>query len=104
MSGNLERWGQPAELSRSTRRALATRQQSAALQDFDEQRARVVTSIRNEGGAIMTGELNFWLEALGQQQDRLQHESPATAARVGHTLDQLAINGASAIGDYMRGR
>ncbi len=101
---NIEHWRQPAQLDRATRKAIAARQQSWALQDIDEQHDRLVTSIRNEGGAIMTGELNFWLEALGQQQDRLQHESPTSAARIGHTLDQLAINGASCIGHYMRGR
>lgn len=101
---NLERWQQPAQLDRRTSKALAARQQNAALQDYDEQRSRLVTSIRNEGGAILSGELNFWLETLGQQQDRLEHESPRTAARVGHVLDQLAVNGAACIYVYMRDR
>lgn len=100
---NLERWSQVAQVDRRTSKALAARGQNAALEDWDDQRARLVTSIRNEGGAVMTGELNFWLEALGQQQDRLRIEAPATSARIGHTLDQLAIHGASCIGTYMRG-
>lgn len=100
----LEPWHQPTHLDRRTTKALEQRRQNAALVDYDEQRARLVTSIRNEGGAVMTGELNFWLEALGQQQDRLQHTSPASAARIGHTLDQLALNGAICIGAYMRDR
>lgn len=104
MSTGIQPWHQPAQLDRRTTKALTQRQQSAALEDYDEQRSRLVTSIRNEGGAVMTGELNFWLEALGHQQDRLQDESPATAARVGHTLDQLALNGAICIGSYMKER
>lgn len=101
---NIQPWQPPADLDRSTKRALKGRWNDAALQSFDEQQARVITSVRNEGGAILTGELNFFIEALSQQQDRLEQESPRTAARIGHTLDQLAINGASCIGSYMRGR
>ena len=103
MSGAIQPYRRPTQLDRRTRRELTARRQDAALESWDEQQDRLMTSIRNEGGAVMTGELNFWLEALGHQQDRLQHESPATAARVGHTLDQLAMNGAIAIRDYMRG-
>lgn len=101
---NLERWQQPVQLDKRTSRSLAVRQQNAALQDYDEQRSRLVASIRNEGGAILSGELGFWLEALGQQQDRLEHESPHTAARIGHVLDQLALNGAANIGAYIKER
>jgi hypothetical protein len=104
LNGALQPYGQETRLDRHTSRALVQRQQNAALQDFDEQRARIVTSLRNEGGAILTGELAYWLELLGEQQDRLQHTSPTSAARVGHVLDQLAINGAHGIGNYLRGR
>lgn len=91
------------DLDRRTQRALVAKQRSWALEDFDNERETEVVRERLEAGSLMTGHLNFWIEGLSRQQDRLIEEGSTSAGRVGHTIDQLAINGANVIGKYMRG-
>lgn len=91
------------QIDRKTRRELEKLDRQWTLAEYDDIRKQAMVAQRVQGGALLTGELNFWVEHLSYQQDRLIAQGSTGAARVGHTLDQLAVNGAKGIGDFMLG-
>lgn len=91
------------QLDRKTRRELERLDRQWTLAEFDDTRKQAMVAQRVQTGALLTGELNFWLEHLSYQQDRLIAQGSTGAGRVSHTLDVLAVNGAKGIGDYMLG-
>lgn len=98
----LERWQQPAaSLDRRTRREIERLDKGHAVAAFNEQLERVTAARRLEGGALLTGQLNNWQQALGAQAMAIADDDPAAGARAAFALDQLAVNGAAIIGRYM---
>lgn len=97
----LERWQQPAQLDRRSRREIERLDKAHTVAAFSEQIERVTAARRLEGGALLTGQLNNWQQALGAQAMAIAEDDPAAGARAAFALDQLAVNGASIIGRYM---
>lgn len=101
MSG-LQPYEQRQTLSKDTKRALGQQNQQWVIDTANEKRKQTVVADRLETGAAMTGELCHWLGVLGHQQ--VTAGDQLTFNRMGHAIDQLAINGAQVIGQYMRGK
>lgn len=102
MTSNIDIWNQPSQLTRSTRKAVGTREQQWALESLDDRHRAVVVAERLKVGAELTGYLNYCLEGLGERE--ADASTPQTARRMGHTIDGLAMAGQEIVGNYMRGR
>lgn len=99
---NIERYQLQQELAtRATKRELDRRFQEGLLAMYQEQGERVAVAVRLQGGAILSGELMSWEQALGAQAQLIAENDPAAGARAGYVLDQLAVNGSRVIGMYM---
>ena len=100
---NVQLWNGGEQLDRKTQRAVDIRQKKWALESLDASFQEAIVNQRLEAGSMMAGHLNHWLETLGAHNADLADVDPASAARCGHVLDQLAINGSGVISSYMRG-
>jgi hypothetical protein len=100
VTNSVDIWNQPSQLTRSTRRAVGTREQQWALDALDDRHRLLVIEERLRLGSEMTDYLNYRLDGLGEREANAS--TPQTARRMGHAIDGLTMAATGLIGDYMR--